>query len=420
MKRVWIFLLLLGIAGVTWIVWGILEQVGAMVVSINIVAAGLIIAAAAIIRFTIVDEGTARAVMVFGKFSKVIFQWERHWMDNNWNIWKEGEGGSKNEQEKRVFGRIFGGLYIYFWPIQKIHHYKHRWSDIRLRENGKMDVEFHEEKDFNHVLLKPAVYAFKLFSVETKPPERIPVDVLVLITLRVQNPYLFLFVAPPTPIEDVLARISAEMRPIITSCFIDDLLQLRGESLWTEKEEEKLQEEPLLKGAKVINETLQKWGLNLADKGIEIRDIDLPPEYQKVAAAKKAQELKAIGRAEEIMGTVISAVARAGGEKEEEVQAEFKRNPEAFYQKHQQIADNTMTKLSMEERAYLRIETPGAEGALGDLLRLLGAGKRMPTAGGKEKEEKPEKKRKMKKPLFDDDLGRTMREFEEEEEEAEE
>lgn len=326
------------------------------------------------VRFTTIEEGTAKAITLFGQFSKIIFRWENHWMDEYWNIWRLGEEGSEGKRRGKVWSqKLFGGLTVYFWPFQKIYRYKHRWTDIRLQQT-EMVVEFHE-KELNHVLLKPAVYAFKLTAVETKPPERIPVDVLVLVTLRVQNPYLFLFVAPPTPIEDILARISAETRALVTSYSVDDLLQLRGASLWG-----------LLKESKVI-QTLEKWGIRLAEKGLEIQQIDLPPEYQKALAQKREQELKAAGRAEEIIGTAIVAVARAEGRPESDVQAEFRDNPQEFYQKHQRTIDNTITKLSMEEGAYLRIETPGAEGGLGDFLKLIGAWKRMPM--GKPPEPKP-------------------------------
>lgn len=353
-----------------------------------IIGIGLVALFFLFVRFAIVNEGTAKAVMVFGEFSKIIFRWKEHWMDTDWNIWREGKEKEKESADKKRTGiwsqKILGGLIIYFWPFQKIHQYLHRWTDIRLQDS-KMEIEFHEEKNFNHVLLKPAVYAFKLVAVETKPPERIPVDVLVLVTLRVRNPYLFLFVAPPTPAEDILARISAEVRALVTSQELDDLLKLKGADLWD-----------ILQGVKVIEDTLEKWGVKLAEKGIEIREIDLPSEYQKAAAARRTEELKAAGRAEQIMGTVISAVATAEGREKANVQAEFQADPQTFYQKHQSIIGNTMTKLSMEEKAYLRIETPGAGDFLGGLLTLIGALKRMPM--GKPPEEpkpvEPEKEKK--------------------------
>lgn len=363
------------------------------------------------VRFVIVKEGTAVSIMTFGKFWMILFQWEGHWMNEKWKILREGE---ESKYKKKIAGlRILGGLYLYgIWPIHRIHHYKHRWTDIRIRETGKMDLEFHEE-ELNHILLKPAVYAIQLFAVETAPPERIPVDVLVLITLRIENPFLFLFVAPPTPIEDVLARISASMRPIITGCRLDNLLRLKGESFWMEEKKEKPEEKrPLLKGTKVIEDTLKKWGMKLADKGIEIKEIDLPPEYQKAGAAKKEQEMKAAGRAEEIMGTVISAVARAEGRDEKKIQVEFRTNPQAFYQKHQPIVDNTITKLSMEEKAYLRIETPGATAFGGEFLRLIGSWLRMPM--GKPEGEKPAKEEKKEEKETKKDEEKEMDEAEKE------
>ncbi len=376
---------------IVWIVWIVLVWIVLVWIVLGKwialgIGLGLVVLLFVFVRFTRVDEGTAKALMVFGEFSKIIFRWKDHFMDREWNIWYPGEVGSIGKDKIRVWDqRLFGGLYVYFWPFQKIHQYKHRWTDIRLRDT-KMEVEFHEEEKFDHVLLKPAVYAFKLAAVETKPPERIPVDVLILVTLKVRNPYLFLFVAPPTPVEDILARISAETRALITSCPIDELLQLKGASLWK-----------LLKGAKVIEETLERWGVKLAERGIEIQEIDLGPDYQKAAAATRTEEMRAAARAQQIIGTVVKAVAIAEGRKEKEIQKEFQAEPQAFYQKHRSIIDNTMTKLSMEEKAYLRIETPGAKGALGDFLRLIAAWQRMPTGRW---EEKIEEKIEEKKPFY--------------------
>jgi len=327
------------------------------------------------IRFKKNEEGTAIALKCFGKFSKIIFTWKDYWMDKEGNIWREVKPGEKPEEgsegKERSKGwdqKIAGGLFVYFPPFQKIHRYKNRWTDIRLRSN-KMEVELHEE-ELDHVLLKPAVYAFELTAVETKPSERIPVDVMVVVTLQIRNPYLFLFAAPPTPIEDILARVSAEMREIISSYTLNELLELKETILCD-----------AIKEKKVIVETLGKWGMVLADKGIEIREIGLSAEYQKASSIKKVEEMKAEGRAQQLMGTVISAVSIAKGDDKNKINAEFKADPDAFYWKHRSLIDSVLSKLSMEERAYFRIETPGAEGGLGDLLRLIGIWKRMPTEG---------------------------------------
>lgn len=361
---------------------------------LGIAIVAIVIVVIVFLRFTIVKEGTARAVTTLGKFSKILFQWEGHWMDEKWTILREDE---KSEHGEKTTGwRILGGLYFYgIWPIHKVHRYKHRWTDIRIREDGKMGLEFHEE-ELGHVLLKPAVYAIQLFAVETAPPERIPVDVLVLITLRIENPYLFLFVAPPTPIEDVLARISASMRATITDCILDDLLTIKGESLWAEEKEEKPEgEKPLLKGTKVIEDTLQKWGMKLADRGIEIRVIDLPPDYQKAAAKQRKLELEAAARSAETVGTVIEMMARARGKKPEDIQKEIEAHPEMQKEFLALAKDLVVRKLGIEGGGYLDIRVEGAEGIERMILNSLAAWQKIPggnkgTTPTEEKEVSPD------------------------------
>ena len=340
------------------------------------------------IRFTIVKEGTAKALMKLGAFSEFFFQWQEHWIDVEWNVWKKGEEG-KNKKNW-AFGKIFGGLYFYIWPLYNIYKYPLRWSDLRRVDEveGKIEKpQFHDEKERDHVMLKAAVYWTKVFQVETRPPERIPLNVEILMTIRVINPFRFLFIAPPTPLEDVFARVEALMRPRITSLFLDEVLYLKGKSevLWNgEKKITGLKEE------RFIKITLPKWGMEIAEQGIDMKKIDLSSDYQKAAAAEKEKEMQSSGRAEEIMGTTISSVAIAGGVKKKEVQKEFKEDPVAFYERHRPIVDNTMSKLAMEEKASVRIETPGATGIKGDVLDLLAAFKRMPM--GKQPEEKEKKK----------------------------
>ncbi|MBL7150262.1 MAG: hypothetical protein ISS84_01420 [Candidatus Pacebacteria bacterium] len=244
-------------------------------------------------------------------------------------------------------------------------------------------------------MLKPAVYWTKIFKVESCPPERIPVDIGILITMRIINPYNFLFIAPPTPLEDVLARIDALMRARVSMLTVDELIALRSKSevLWDGEEEV-----TGLKDEKLIKETLPKWGLEIAEKGVDIKSIGLPPEYQKAAAAKREQEMIASGRSEKIIGTLISSVARVEGREEKEVQADCQKDPKAFYAKHKIIIDNIMSQLSWEEGAGLRIETPGATAFGGEFLRLIGAWLRMP--GGKGKEDRKKKGRTKKVQAF--------------------
>ena len=362
------------------------------------------------VRFTIVQEGTAKAVMKLGEFEKIIFQWRDHWMDNEWNIWREGEEGApeKATKEVKIRGRIFGGFWYYgIWPVDKIHRYTLRWTDLHRiseRERTIETVQFHEER-LDHVFLRPIVYWTKIFGAETKPPERIPVDVEVLVTMRVFNPYRFLFIAPSTPIEDILARIDALLRDRIAQLTIDELLEVNTETLWKGwkiEREDKTIKIPGLKMEKLFKETLEKWGVRVAEKGVEIKRVDPPPRYSEALARRRELELEseakkialeigAKARASEVMGTIIESVSIAEGRPKEEIGSEIRKDPEGFYKKHKTIVDSVITKLAMEAGAYLKIETAGGEGGLlSDLLKLIVAWQRMPRG-------ESEKKRKEKR-----------------------
>ena len=352
------------------------------------------------LRFTIVEEGTAKGVVRLGGFKKIIMAWKDYELDEEWNVRPVKEIGKKLH--------LPGGLrYVGIWPFDKVYKYKFRWQGIEIVE-GKEKVEFHE-KVIDYILVKPDVYWTQILAAETAPPERIPVDIEWLVTMRVINPYKTLFKAPPNWVENTLARLNALFRDWVAIKSLDEILTLRKEP------------PKLLKEVKDFNKDLfekvfqNEWGILI--EGIQIRDVKLPTPYREAAARRKQLELEAEAkkiqaeieaktRAAEIMGTVIEAVVTASGRPREEVEREFQTNPENFYRKHKTIIDNVMTKLSMEEKAYLRIETPGAVGALGDLLRLIGAWQRMP----KGKEEKTKVTRRSSKPISDEEYKQAVEE----------
>jgi regulator of protease activity HflC (stomatin/prohibitin superfamily) len=329
----------------------------------------------ACLRFTKVEEGTAKAIVRLGAFRKIVMAWKDYELDEKWNVKPVSEIGRKLH--------LPGGLrFVGFWPLDKVYKYKFRWQGIEIVE-GKEKVEFHE-KTIDYILVRPDVYWTQILGAETGPvetPERIPLDIQWLVTMRVMNPYKTLFKAPPNWVENILARLNAHFRDWVATKSLDEILALRK------------QPATLLEDLKGLNRDLfekvfkEEWGVLI--EGIQIRDITLPAPYKEAAARRKQLELEAEARrtqfeieakarATEIMGTVIEAVVTASGGKREEVEEEFRKNPEEFYRKHKTVIDNVMTKLSMEERAYLRIETPGATEFEGALLRLIGAWQRMP------------------------------------------
>jgi hypothetical protein len=180
-----------------------------------------------------------------------------------------------------------GGLRFYgLWPILDVGIYHLRWWDLQLAEGGRQESVFHEEV-IDYVLLKPDVYWVKVEAAETRPPERIPLNVEFLVTMRVENPYKAIFVAPINWVENTTTRLSALFRSLVASSSLDELLELKGDpqGIW-----KRLGKEPLLQ------KTLRReWGILVEKGGIEIRDIGIPPEYQEAAAAQRAEAMKAEG-----------------------------------------------------------------------------------------------------------------------------
>lgn len=357
--------------------------------------------------FAFTKEATAKAVMKAEEFDRIIFRWKGHFIDEDDNIWEEEDWGAadksgfregkvgtefsgKKVKEQKMRGRILGGL---FWiglpPVNTIHKYPLRWSDFRqVEEGGKavFKLQQHDEPDRDFVMLKPAVYGIEVEEAETRPPERIEPNLKVPVLMRVINPRKFLFIAPPTPLEDVLIKISALIRQRIGMSTLDELITLQGqaETIWEgwDLSEEAKKVLPIqrvlgMKDEKLIKETLPNFGLMVAEKGIDIKNITPPPDIKQAMVEKRKQDFEAAGRAEKIRGTVISAVVRSTGKDEKEVQDEYSKDPGEFNEKHKGIREDTMNTVLAENGAYFRTEALGNTGLSGEIIPLIGAIKNM-------------------------------------------
>jgi len=314
--------------------------------------------------FTLVEEGTAKIILKAGKISKIVFVWEEHWMDEQFNVWRKEEKGV-GLSPKKIKG-LFGGIfYIGIPPFWRVHTYPLRWADIHIK-NGKREIKFHEEI-IDYVLLRPCVYWTKLTKAETK--EMIPVDVEFAVTLRIENPYKFCFIAPPTPIEEVLTRLSAVLRARVALLSVEELIGMKGKSkeLW-----EGTPSIPGLEDEKLIQETLPKWGIRLASQGIDILDIALPEEYQEAQAAKRRAQLETEGRLSETVRGILQGWAEAQGKTLEQLSKEIREDKKKKEEILKIVENLILKKLALEKNAYIYMEVEGAGGIEKVLLDLLG------------------------------------------------
>lgn len=303
-----------------------------------------------IVRVTIVEEGTAKIIKRFGGTVKVFIQW------TGYRLSKEGEVVAEARQKRPWYGgiRMWMGT-----PFDKVHKYKIRWHSVEEKEGKRVPV-FHEEiKD--HVLLKPDRYWRKIPQMETRDGQY--PDIEWLIGMRIVHPEKTIFKAPFDWIENALNELEPTLRTYVRTKKLDELLNLKSEEIWNE----------LQAGyGYVINVVLkQEWGIQVDPNKIEIFSVSLPEEYQRALAERSRREMEAAGRAQQIIGTIIKAVAIAEGMEEEKVQEEFRKDPKEFYKDHQTIIDAVMTKLAMENNAYMKIEAEGPNTIENTLLRLI-------------------------------------------------
>ena len=155
------------------------------------------------IFFTFVEEGKAKIVVKGDSFERILVQWEGYTVDNQGNIVSEDE---ENKEPWHPFGglRFFG-----FPPIYKIYKYNLRWTGIR--QDGTPSS--HEE-ELDSVLLKDFVYYTLIEKAEDK--DMVPLNVDLIITARVVNPYKSIFVAHDW-LEMVMNRIKPLFREYIAN-----------------------------------------------------------------------------------------------------------------------------------------------------------------------------------------------------------
>lgn len=323
-------------------------------------------------------EGTCKVIVRGDRFMWAFIQWEGHTLDNHWNVIKEDENHKESWH--------FGGLRRNGIPLlDTVFEYPLRWKSVRLTAEekggqGEM-VKFHEEV-LDFVPLRSEVYYIKIYGAETSPPERLALDIEFLTTLQVFNAYLVLWVAPYNWVENVMTRLSALYTNWVGTKTLDEILVVKKDEglLWKE-----------IGGDELINTILIEWGVRVTKHGVQVRKVDMPPDYQKAIAEEKKQKLQAAGRAAETIGTLLASVAYISGKTIAEVQGEIQKDPKRQDQ-YLEIAKDLITrKIAIEGGSYLDIRTEGAEGLEKSLLNVFAAWQRMPQGKQvKRKEQKEE------------------------------
>ena len=308
--------------------------------------------------FTFVTEGTAKIVVKAGGFFKILIQWKGYTFDENQNVVSENEwmkdsevvaAGMPGAKRYKESWHPFGGLrWIGAWPIFQIYLYRLRWTSVR--EDGTYSS--HDEV-LDYVMLKDHIYLVRVEGAEDA--DMVPLDVDLLLTMRVVNPYKAIFRVQDW-IELVTGRTMPLFRRYVAVNTFKDLkskTQEAGGEVWQRLD-------ALVNGhPSLIDEFRTDYGAQIKEGGVEMKEVTPPKEYQEAAARKYMSEREKEKRMVETVGTVLESLAYSQGKNVSQVQAEIAAN--ATLQKlFLEIArDMVMRQVAIAGKSFIDIRTEG-------------------------------------------------------------
>lgn len=227
------------------------------------------------IFFTLVEEGSAKAIMRLGGFERVIMQFKDRGIAKGGEKIKTATGeeiiAERGDVIEGADYHLFGGFRFLGIPlIHYLYNYSFRWATIRA-QTGEI-IKREEKIDF--ILVKDDVYVAETKSAESRG--MVPLDITLLITARCVNPYKALFRAQDW-MEMIINRSEAIFREYAASDNYENLIRKKQKA-----------------GGEIFKK-LSKTGLIEIFKkeyGIEIRAIEMR-DINPAGANKQLFEEKA-------------------------------------------------------------------------------------------------------------------------------
>lgn len=288
------------------------------------------------IFFTLVEEGRARAIVKFGRFHRFVMAYEGYTFDKFWNVqpldllkkdpeeeidvWDDKSRELvkmkiKDLELKHPPSRRFGGLRWVGIPfIHSVYYYTFRWSSLRqTAKDGKPidEIVYREQPDTDYILLQDDVYTTILESAEAKG--MVPVNIQILLTLRIVNPYKALFRVEEW-LETVLNLTRPAIRHFVSEQPYEDLIK-KKENL------ERTQDE-ILDKSKLDEYTERTYGVRFKKLGI----ITIEPATERAVkyveaasrqweAEKNKQQIETLADAEvQRLERVYATIKKFGDE----------------------------------------------------------------------------------------------------------
>lgn len=161
--------------------------------------------------FTFVPENKAKFIVSGNRLQKILISSNQYKLDKSYNVVPGKSEG------------VLGGLRFYgIWPISDVMTYKFKWTNIT--ESGQV-ISHNEVLDT--MILKTDMYLINVEKAEDA--DLVPLDLKVVVTARIVNPYKAMFVAQNW-LEYVTNTVKTTVRNEMRKhCFVD-LVRAGGEN----------------------------------------------------------------------------------------------------------------------------------------------------------------------------------------------
>lgn len=245
--------------------------------------------------FTFIPEGTAKHILKGKAYHKTLIQWKGHALATEKSRRVEIGDVIEIKEELKwwfflrrllIFIRTcFGGLRYYgFWPIKDVWIYDFSWTN--RTQDG--EIQKHPKQAMDYLLLKDDVFVVEVRDAEDK--DALHADILLILTLRVVNPYQASFV-----VQNWLETVINRVVPAVRNEYTKDTY-----ANWIS--EDKDLAERILKALRnfLENECRKRYGSEV--RAIEVIDIDPGEGYRELTLRKFTAE-------QEKKATIVNAQA---------------------------------------------------------------------------------------------------------------
>jgi hypothetical protein len=252
--------------------------------------------------FTFVAEGTAKHIVAGKAYCKTLIEWAGHELVKTKSRGKEiGDVIEIKEVPKgfslkrftgkfslrRTIRKYLGGLRCYgLWPFRDVLIFEFGW--INRTQDGQ--IKKHPKETMDYLLLKDDVFAIEVKDAEGK--DKLHVNILLILTLRVVNPYKASFV-----IQNWLETVINRIVPAVRNEYTKDTY-----ANWISQDKD-LAERIMVKLQGFLNKEFKKrYGIEA--RAIEVIDINPGKGYRELT-------LKEFTAEQEEKATIVNARAEA-------------------------------------------------------------------------------------------------------------